>query len=45
MISWSEEKKVPVLVFSAGLGESVVAALEAANFLLPNVKVINILYR
>lgn len=40
LISWSEKKKVPVLVFSAGLGESVIAALEAANYLLPNVKVI-----
>lgn len=40
MILWSEKHKVPVLVFSAGLGESVVAALEATNFLLPHVKVI-----
>ncbi|XP_030027938.1 7-methylguanosine phosphate-specific 5'-nucleotidase isoform X1 [Manduca sexta] len=41
MISWCETQKVPVLVFSAGLGESVVAALKAANFLLPHVKVIS----
>ncbi|XP_032512247.1 7-methylguanosine phosphate-specific 5'-nucleotidase isoform X2 [Danaus plexippus] len=41
LISWSECHQVPVLVFSAGLGECVVAALQAAKFLLPNVKVIS----
>ncbi|CAH2063125.1 unnamed protein product, partial [Iphiclides podalirius] len=41
LISWSQTQQVPVLVFSAGLGESVVAALKAANFLLPNVKVVS----
>ncbi|XP_038213760.1 7-methylguanosine phosphate-specific 5'-nucleotidase [Zerene cesonia] len=41
LIMWSNVQQVPVLVFSAGLGECVVAALEAANFLLPNVKVIS----
>ncbi|XP_045492528.1 7-methylguanosine phosphate-specific 5'-nucleotidase [Colias croceus] len=41
LIMWSDKHQVPVLVFSAGLGECVVAALEAANFLLPNVKVIS----
>ncbi|CAG9792191.1 unnamed protein product [Diatraea saccharalis] len=40
-ISWSEKQRVPVLVFSAGLGDSVVAALKAANLLLPHVKVIS----
>ncbi|XP_053599646.1 7-methylguanosine phosphate-specific 5'-nucleotidase isoform X2 [Plodia interpunctella] len=40
MIDWSEQKSVPVLVFSAGLGDSVVAALEGSNFLRPNVKVV-----
>ncbi|KAI5633626.1 pyrimidine 5'-nucleotidase (UMPH-1) domain-containing protein [Phthorimaea operculella] len=39
LISWSVKQQVPVLVFSAGLGESVTAALKAADFLLPNVKV------
>lgn len=39
MITWSETQQVPVLVFSAGLGESVLAAMKAANFLLPHVKV------
>ncbi|XP_026747505.1 7-methylguanosine phosphate-specific 5'-nucleotidase [Trichoplusia ni] len=41
MIEWSKVHEVPVLVFSAGLGESVLAALKAANFLLPNVKVVS----
>ncbi|XP_013140663.1 PREDICTED: 7-methylguanosine phosphate-specific 5'-nucleotidase [Papilio polytes] len=41
LILWSERHQVPVLVFSAGLGESVLAALKAANFLLPHVKVIS----
>ncbi|XP_072941972.1 7-methylguanosine phosphate-specific 5'-nucleotidase [Epargyreus clarus] len=41
LIAWSKAQQVPVLVFSAGLGESVVAALKAANFLLPHVKVIS----
>ncbi|XP_068627698.1 7-methylguanosine phosphate-specific 5'-nucleotidase isoform X2 [Battus philenor] len=41
VISWSETQQVPVLVFSAGLGECVVAALKAANFLLPHVKVVS----
>ncbi|CAK1544712.1 unnamed protein product [Leptosia nina] len=41
LIAWSKAHCIPVLVFSAGLGECVVAALEAANFLLPNVKVIS----
>lgn len=41
MINWSEAHQVPVLVFSAGLGESVTAALTAANFLLPHVKVVS----
>ncbi|CAB3228767.1 unnamed protein product [Arctia plantaginis] len=41
MIKWCEVQQVPVLVFSAGLGESVVAALTAANFLLPHVKVVS----
>ncbi|KAJ2950404.1 hypothetical protein O0L34_g8646 [Tuta absoluta] len=39
LISWSVKQQVPVLVFSAGLGESVTAALKAADYLLPNVKV------
>lgn len=39
MITWSQTQQVPVLVFSAGLGESVLAAMKAANFLLPHVKV------
>ncbi|CAH0628590.1 unnamed protein product [Chrysodeixis includens] len=41
MIEWSKVHEVPVLVFSAGLGESVLAAMKAANFLLPNVKVVS----
>ncbi|XP_026326959.1 7-methylguanosine phosphate-specific 5'-nucleotidase [Hyposmocoma kahamanoa] len=41
MITWSETQQVPVLVFSAGLGESVLAAMKAANFLLPHVKVVS----
>lgn len=41
MMAWSQTQQVPVLVFSAGLGESVVAALKAANFLLPHVKVVS----
>ncbi|XP_022127445.1 7-methylguanosine phosphate-specific 5'-nucleotidase [Pieris rapae] len=41
LISYSEAHFIPVLVFSAGLGECVVAAMEAANFLLPHVKVIS----
>ncbi|XP_075972145.1 cytosolic 5'-nucleotidase IIIB [Anticarsia gemmatalis] len=41
MIEWSRVRQVPVLVFSAGLGESVTAALTAANFLLPHVKVVS----
>ncbi|KAF9421746.1 hypothetical protein HW555_002427 [Spodoptera exigua] len=41
MIDWSGTQQVPVLVFSAGLGESVLAAMTAANFMLPNVKVIS----
>ncbi|XP_039745666.1 7-methylguanosine phosphate-specific 5'-nucleotidase [Pararge aegeria] len=41
LILWSEKQQVPVLVFSAGLGECVVAALNAANFLLPHVKVVS----
>ncbi|XP_028043055.1 7-methylguanosine phosphate-specific 5'-nucleotidase [Bombyx mandarina] len=41
LIIWSQTHEVPVLVFSAGLGESVVAALKAANFLLPHVKVVS----
>ncbi|CAG5044776.1 unnamed protein product [Parnassius apollo] len=41
LISWSQAQQVPVLVFSAGLGESVVAAMRAANFLLPHVKVVS----
>ncbi|XP_022829135.1 7-methylguanosine phosphate-specific 5'-nucleotidase [Spodoptera litura] len=41
MIDWSRAQQVPVLVFSAGLGESVLAAMTAANFMLPNVKVIS----
>lgn len=32
---------VPILVFSAGLGDSVVAILEETNTKLPNVKVIS----
>lgn len=41
MISWSQEQHVPMLVFSAGLGDSVVAAMKAANFMLPHVKVVS----
>ncbi|XP_050679976.1 7-methylguanosine phosphate-specific 5'-nucleotidase [Leptidea sinapis] len=41
IILWSQKKQVPVLVFSAGLGECVVAALNSANFLLPHVKVVS----
>ncbi|XP_052737924.1 7-methylguanosine phosphate-specific 5'-nucleotidase isoform X2 [Bicyclus anynana] len=41
LISWSERQQVPVLVFSAGLGECVVAALTAANYMLPHVKVVS----
>ncbi|XP_069355489.1 7-methylguanosine phosphate-specific 5'-nucleotidase [Maniola hyperantus] len=41
LIAWSSRQAVPVLVFSAGLGDSVVAALSAASFLLPHVKVIS----
>ncbi|XP_047989924.1 7-methylguanosine phosphate-specific 5'-nucleotidase [Leguminivora glycinivorella] len=41
MLAWSSERGVPVLVFSAGLGESVVAALQASQLLLPNVKVVS----
>ncbi|XP_050362676.1 7-methylguanosine phosphate-specific 5'-nucleotidase-like [Nymphalis io] len=41
LLAWSEAKQVPVLVFSAGLGECVVAALRAANLLLPHVKVVS----
>lgn len=35
------DNKVPVLVFSAGLGDTVVAVLKQFNVLLPNVKVIS----
>uniref|UniRef100_A0A2A4JCN7 5'-nucleotidase n=1 Tax=Heliothis virescens TaxID=7102 RepID=A0A2A4JCN7_HELVI len=41
MIAWSKAQQVPVLVFSAGLGEAVLAAMKAANFLLPHVKVVS----
>lgn len=41
LMCWSEQHSVPVLVFSAGLGESVVAALQASNYMLPNVKVVS----
>ncbi|CAH2092271.1 unnamed protein product [Euphydryas editha] len=41
LIKWSEVHQVPVLVFSAGLGECVVSALKAANLLLPHVKVVS----
>ncbi|KAL4709329.1 hypothetical protein ACJJTC_007061 [Scirpophaga incertulas] len=41
LIDWSRHHHVPVLVFSAGLGDSVVAALKAANFMLPHVKVVS----
>ncbi|KAL0839840.1 hypothetical protein ABMA28_016466 [Loxostege sticticalis] len=41
MITWSQKQQVPVLVFSAGLGDSVEAAMKAANFLLPHVKVVS----
>ncbi|KAJ8725274.1 hypothetical protein PYW07_016232 [Mythimna separata] len=41
MIEWSKSQQVPVLVFSAGLGESVLAAMKAANFLLPHVKIVS----
>ncbi|KAJ0179548.1 hypothetical protein K1T71_005260 [Dendrolimus kikuchii] len=41
IVEWSKSQQVPVLVFSAGLGDCVVAALKAANFLLPHVKVIS----
>ncbi|XP_045763540.1 7-methylguanosine phosphate-specific 5'-nucleotidase [Maniola jurtina] len=41
LIAWSSRQAVPVLVFSAGLGDSVVAALSAASFLRPHVKVIS----
>ncbi|XP_035458220.2 7-methylguanosine phosphate-specific 5'-nucleotidase isoform X2 [Spodoptera frugiperda] len=41
MIDWCKMQQVPVLVFSAGLGESVLAAMTAANFMLPNVKIIS----
>ncbi|XP_059608686.1 7-methylguanosine phosphate-specific 5'-nucleotidase isoform X2 [Phlebotomus argentipes] len=34
-------QKVPVLVFSAGLGDSVVSILKHASVLLPNVKVVS----
>ncbi|XP_055697131.1 7-methylguanosine phosphate-specific 5'-nucleotidase isoform X2 [Phlebotomus papatasi] len=34
-------QQVPVLVFSAGLGDSVVSILRHANVLLPNVKVVS----
>lgn len=32
-------RDIPILVFSAGLGDSVVAILEETNVKLPNVKV------
>uniref|UniRef100_A0A1E1WSJ8 5'-nucleotidase n=1 Tax=Pectinophora gossypiella TaxID=13191 RepID=A0A1E1WSJ8_PECGO len=41
MMWWSQRQQVPVLVFSAGLGECVLVALKAANFLLPHVKVVS----
>ncbi|CAH0721461.1 unnamed protein product, partial [Brenthis ino] len=41
LINWSEYKQVPMLVFSAGLGDCVVAALKSANYLLPHVKVVS----
>ncbi|XP_028161838.1 7-methylguanosine phosphate-specific 5'-nucleotidase-like isoform X1 [Ostrinia furnacalis] len=41
LVSWSQRQQVPVLVFSAGLGDSVQAALTAAGFLLPHVKVVS----
>ncbi|XP_041973036.1 7-methylguanosine phosphate-specific 5'-nucleotidase [Aricia agestis] len=41
LISWCAAQQVPVLVFSAGLGECVVAALTSADFLLPHVKVVS----
>ena len=44
LIEWSEQKQVPVLVFSAGLGECVVAALTAAKLLPPHVKVNKMLF-
>lgn len=41
LITWSEVHRVPVLVFSAGLGECVVSAMRAAGLLLPHVKVVS----
>ncbi|XP_028161812.1 7-methylguanosine phosphate-specific 5'-nucleotidase-like isoform X1 [Ostrinia furnacalis] len=41
LVAWSQRQQVPVLVFSAGLGDSVQAALTAAGFQLPNVKVVS----
>lgn len=41
LIELSEKKQVPVLVFSAGLGECVVSALEGSNLIRSNVKVVS----
>ncbi|KAM3968204.1 7-methylguanosine phosphate-specific 5'-nucleotidase-like [Aphomia sociella] len=40
LVNWCEEKQVPVLVFSAGMGEAVKALMEKANFLRENVKIV-----
>ncbi|KAM3967932.1 cytosolic 5'-nucleotidase IIIB [Aphomia sociella] len=40
LIEWSDSKQVPVLIFSAGLGDCVVAAVQASNLLRENVKVV-----
>ncbi|XP_052758763.1 7-methylguanosine phosphate-specific 5'-nucleotidase-like [Galleria mellonella] len=40
LIEWSESNKVPVLIFSAGLGDCVVAAVKSSNLMRGNVKVV-----
>ncbi|KAI8440533.1 hypothetical protein MSG28_001781 [Choristoneura fumiferana] len=41
LVRWAAARRVPVLVFSAGLGEAVVAALRAARLLQPHVQVVS----
>lgn len=42
LFEYLETKKVPILVFSAGLGNSVVAVLKQNKMMLSNVKVIKL---
>lgn len=41
MLELLNRHKVPVLVFSAGLGDSVISLMRQANVYLPNVKVVS----